>query len=347
MHPFRNAGACALALFALLLATYGTGCGGTAAQRTPTTEPPTSGEAGEEASTSMSVEENEDLDGHHTAPEEQNLGNDDDFLVGCDTEYAEAWEAEESLNLFRAPGHEPGEHFGSSPHDVELERIRITANERNDVIDIDEWFAENPLAREATLPQGFPSTSGGSPFMFVTTLGETLVAYGDRQSITRVLYHDTAGELHALDLAELDAMYTTIRHAELHRGIVYLNYANPMSAEANNGDNGYVVAVDASDGSLLWRSETLRANSYNFIVLGDVLLAGYGFTDEPDYIYAINRHTGRVIEELRVPTMAEYFSLLETRELDGGVVVYEVAVRTYDRNLVIELRVPGGVFASP
>src|SRR5690606_28865255 len=117
-----------------------------------------------------------------------------------------------------------------SQRDVELERIRVTANEQNDVIDIDEWFAENPLAREATLPQGFPSTSGGSPFMFVTTLGETLVAYGDRQSITRVLYHDTAGELQALDLAELDAMYTTIRHAELHGGIVYLNYANPMSA---------------------------------------------------------------------------------------------------------------------
>lgn len=346
MSPLHNARLLPLTL-PLLFATWAAGCGGPAEQRTPTTDPPISGGADVEASTSIWVEENENLDGHHTAPEEQDLGNEDDFLVGCDTEYAEAWEHEEHMAVLRAPGHEPGERFADSQRDVELERIRVTANEQNDVIDIDEWFAENPLAREATLPQGFPSTSGGSPFMFVTTLGETLVAYGDRQSITRVLYHDTAGELQALDLAELDAMYTTIRHAELHGGIVYLNYANPMSAEANNGDNGYVVAVDASDGSLLWRSETLRANSYNFIVLGDVLLAGYGFTDEPDYIYAINRHTGRVIEELRVPTMAEYFSLLETRELDGGVVVYEVAVRTYDRNLVIELRVPGGVFASP
>ena len=35
-------------------------------------------------------------------------------------------------------------------------------------------------------------------------------------------------------------------------------------------------------------------NSMNFVVKGDVILCGYGFTSEEDYLYQINRNTGEI-----------------------------------------------------
>lgn len=348
----------------LLIAVSASSCAGSAQERSHPEEPlsqlahgrhpstanaPRATETSEEATGGDASAGDEQgrvpIDERDDALDERIVVDTGDVSIGFDPNSGD--DPQDATRIY-APAHQPGEHFATTtrpPLDVQL---RVIANDENDVIDIDSWLEENPVGTFAGSVPTMPSSFDGSQFMFLTFGGRGLFAYGDGQSVDLLLYrNERTDSLFAMHLAELDAMYTTIRHAEQHEGVVYLNYANPMSAEANEGDNGYVVAIDATEGSLLWRSEPLRANSYNFIVLGDVLLSGYGFTDEPDYIYAIDRRTGRVIEELRVPTMAEYFSLRETRELDGGQIVYEVAVRTYNRDLVIELRVANGGEASP
>lgn len=60
----------------------------------------------------------------------------------------------------------------------------------------------------------------------------------------------------------------------------------------------FMFAYDLENDKLLWRSADQTYNSMNFVVKGDVILCGYGFTAEPDYLYQINRNTGEVIDRL-------------------------------------------------
>ena len=55
----------------------------------------------------------------------------------------------------------------------------------------------------------------------------------------------------------------------------------------------------------LWRSKALVANAQTFAVTPDYLLTGYGFTAEPDYLYLLDRRTGRVVERLSLPSGPE------------------------------------------
>ncbi len=77
----------------------------------------------------------------------------------------------------------------------------------------------------------------------------------------------------------------------------------------------------------LWRSRALVANSRTFVVTGDLIVSGYGFTAEPDYLYLLDRRNGRVLDRLAVPSAPEIIKLRGDR-LD---------VRTYDRKVVARI----------
>ena len=82
--------------------------------------------------------------------------------------------------------------------------------------------------------------------------------------------------------------------------------------------------------------EEIRAdqsyNTMNFIVKGDVIICGYGFTDEKDYLYQINRNTGEIIDRIELKKMPDLLV-----EQDGKLYVH-----TYSYNYVIEFD-EGGV----
>ncbi len=64
------------------------------------------------------------------------------------------------------------------------------------------------------------------------------------------------------------------------------------------GQNAYVTAFDAKTKQRLWRSKALVANAQTFAVTPGYLITGYGFTAEPDWLYLLDRRTGRVVERL-------------------------------------------------
>ena len=56
---------------------------------------------------------------------------------------------------------------------------------------------------------------------------------------------------------------------------------------------------------LLWRSADQTYNSMNFLVKGDVIFCGYGFTAEDDYLYQLDKNTGEVIDRLPLKKMPD------------------------------------------
>lgn len=63
-------------------------------------------------------------------------------------------------------------------------------------------------------------------------------------------------------------------------------------------DTCFMFAYDLENDKLLWRSADQTCNSMNFIVKDDVIICGYGFTSEDDYLYQLDLHTGEVLSRL-------------------------------------------------
>lgn len=121
-----------------------------------------------------------------------------------------------------------------------------------------------------------------------------------------------------------DQWYVNGNNAYLKDGIFYggsvaNGYAQP--------DSCFMFAYDLDKDELLWRSADQSYNTMNFVVKGDVILCGYGFTDEKDYLYQINRNTGEILDRTELKKMPDLLV-----EQDGMLYVH-----TYSYNYVIEM----------
>jgi hypothetical protein len=110
-------------------------------------------------------------------------------------------------------------------------------------------------------------------------------------------------------------------------GLLYVETAHSTYAKSSYGLNAYLNAVDLKTKKLRWRSPALVANAGNFVLLNGTIVSGYGFTDEPDYLYAIDRSTGRVKGRLLLPSSPERIAR------HGSV----LTVETYDHRLTIRV----------
>ena len=121
-----------------------------------------------------------------------------------------------------------------------------------------------------------------------------------------------------------DKWYINGNNACLKDGIFY-------GASVTNGyaqpDTCFMFAYDLENDKLLWRSADQTCNSMNFIVKDNVIICGYGFTSEDDYLYQLDLHTGEVLSRL-------------TLKKQPDLLVYQdntLYVHTYSYNYTIEI----------
>ena len=99
-------------------------------------------------------------------------------------------------------------------------------------------------------------------------------------------------------------------------------------ARSSRGMNAYITAIDTRTNRVLWRSQPLVSNSNNFEVIGNLIVSGYGFTAEPDYLYLLDKKTGDVRQRLAVKSKADYIIHKNNK----------IYVRAYDTDLVVNLK---------
>lgn len=121
-----------------------------------------------------------------------------------------------------------------------------------------------------------------------------------------------------------DKWYINGNNACLRDGIFY-------GASVTNGyaqpDTCFMFAYDLEDNKLLWRSADQTYNSMNFILKDNVILFGYGFTSEDDYLYQLDLHTGEILSRLKLKKQPD-------------LLVYQdhmLYVHTYSYNYTIEI----------
>lgn len=112
----------------------------------------------------------------------------------------------------------------------------------------------------------------------------------------------------------LDPLLSADTHLEIQDvqysdGIVYFNEVCQTYAADAKGRCSALVALDPVSGKVVLRSRHLVSNS-RFMLLGDVILTGYGFTAEPDFVYLLDRKTGAVLDRHKVRTAPETYTPL-------------------------------------
>ena len=189
----------------------------------------------------------------------------------------------------------------------------ILSEEDNGIDFADEWYASENLS----LPMIGTDWNSFSDenYEYLWEGGDLYIYENGTGNCLYVLHYPT------------DKWYVNGNNAYLKDGIFYgasvaNGYAQPNTC--------FMFAYDLENDKLLWRSADQTYNSMNFVVKGDVILCGYGFTAEPDYLYQINRNTGEVIDRLSLKKAPDLII-----EQDGKLYVH-----TYSYNYVIGMDVP-------
>jgi hypothetical protein len=103
--------------------------------------------------------------------------------------------------------------------------------------------------------------------------------------------------------------YLEMQDVHLHDGTLYFNESCQSYSRKVKGRCSALVAVDPASNKLLWRSKHLVSNG-RFLVHGDYIISGYGFTAEPDAVYLVRRDDGKVLQRVSVPKAPEDFKLV-------------------------------------
>lgn len=127
--------------------------------------------------------------------------------------------------------------------------------------------------------------------------------------------------------SDREFVYEQVVWAKQAETVLYVETAHSTYAKSSFGLNAYLNAIDVKTKKLLWRSPALVANADNFVLLDKVIVSGYGFTAEPDYLYAVDRANGKVAGRVLIPTGPE----LIVRH--GNI----LTVDTYDHRLTIRV----------
>ncbi len=105
---------------------------------------------------------------------------------------------------------------------------------------------------------------------------------------------------------EPSVTFQVLKWAEVDDGVLYVSNAHRTYASMSNESNGYITAIDLNTLEIIWRSRSLVSNSGNFLLLDDVIITGYGFSNEEDFLYVLDRYTGEIVQSVRVPTSPDY-----------------------------------------
>jgi outer membrane protein assembly factor BamB len=99
-----------------------------------------------------------------------------------------------------------------------------------------------------------------------------------------------------------------VTDAELQEGTLFVCNGGGSYAREVKGKKGFMTALDLATGQIRWRSEPLVCAG-TFVSLGDYFVTGYGFTDEPDYVFVLRRSDGKIMQRLPVDSMPFRFSV--------------------------------------
>jgi hypothetical protein len=227
-------------------------------------------------------------------------------------------------------------------------QLELYDSEPNEIYDEDEWFDDYglPYPQPPVKPYEteVPLETKYGHLCFLRSTDEWIVAvYESKHTLTQpVGMHDTASTytLVALEKAgarttvfavhDMSALFPSILRLcglEVRADYVYFNAAYNDFAELTNDSTGYLYCLDISNSTMVWATKNLVSSYYGFMLYDDYILTGYGFTNEDDFLYVIDRFTGEIVQSIPITTAHEHIVV-------KGSFCF---VRTYNTNYIFSV----------
>lgn len=182
-------------------------------------------------------------------------------------------------------------------------RLEKTGEKPNEITDLDVWQQENGI----TIPK-IPYSDEDYAYEYE----------GEAYKATNLLIQELSadGKTWRFDFTEfsMPEEYNVEYVDFLNEGIYYARIQDEVLYVATGHNTysewaphtGYITAVDLESGEVLWKTEPRICNSDNFVIIGDSIVCGYGFTSEDDFLYILDRSDGRWIERIPLASAVDY-----------------------------------------
>jgi len=211
--------------------------------------------------------------------------------------------------------------------------LRVVSKRKNLITDDADWLERNGL--EPVVHRGRDAPGALPHALWGHRLGRRFVHVDHEVAVYGPYLAITAGgaPLASYDAAQLlrsgpvgfDVVFAQRAGDQLIVQAAYNGYA-----EQSGGHNAYLAAFDVATGLLRWSSEPLVGGLSNFVIAGDHVISGYGFTKEPDHLFVHALSSGARTQKLRLVSGPD--SLLVKNGL--------LHVRTYDHDYVLSAGTP-------
>ena len=246
--------------------------------------------------------------------------------------------------------HAPPGSVGKSAGNISLELLE---QHRNAIDDASRWFEEHQLELGSTLlvpPDVAGAIDGHDLIMAIPGEEYLTLIYADPQGRGRYLFlwsmqsrryshgFDFGAYMQAPGEAVNDVSVTqAIDWAKVEDGTLYVAHSHRSFAISSGGKNGFISAIDLRSRRLLWRSAPLVSNAANFVIIGNTIISGYGFSAEPDYLYLLDAASGEQLQRIRLRSHAQYIVSKGER----------LHVRSHDSDYLFKVVRPSGEQRSP
>lgn len=201
--------------------------------------------------------------------------------------------------------------------DTQPYTLTILEKKQNQIIDDEQWFEKNGVAKQ------FGDEAYSSEFW---PYGSTyLVLHGPDKNIEMDFSEFQYSSEYKQE--DYDFIAQSITHTYVENNILYVETGHWTYAESAP-KNAYITAIDLEDYHVIWKSQPLVCNSRDFTIVGDVIFCGYGFTDEEDYLYQLDKKTGVVLAKEPLKSAPDH-------------IIYQndkLYVRTYNTDYVFEVK---------
>lgn len=187
--------------------------------------------------------------------------------------------------------------------------LRQVSCRENDITDDEWWFERNGLTNRVTRIESQPFTEI-LPRYYINTGGYVVVLIGESYGQTnRVVITDENlknvygaydfsnyeqnGIAHNWDTSQY------INDVMIEGNIMYVNHSGLSYSDGYDHLTGYISAINLFTNEVLWTSQPKTCNS-RMCIEGNSIICGYGFTDEPDFLYVVDKYSGQHTQKLFV-----------------------------------------------
>jgi len=252
--------------------------------------------------------------------------------------------------VLKNPGH-PYQAKGVVDRASERISLKKLSRKGNGITDDEKWFVDNVLPRPGEPKDDewrhIPGETRWGDLKFFRSSEQLHVgiyeasrerrAAGEEKGVSSVYdtEYDYTAVLFNADFAPqklfvLEAFHPGIlkmNDAHLDGHVLYFDCNYNGYANITKGRTGYLAALDLEAGKILWTSGKLTSSFRGFLIYKGAVIAGYGFTEEKDSLFVLNRFTGKRWVKTSLISAPEYII-----PKDG-----KLYVRTYHTDYVFKI----------